>query len=75
MLVYEKAREFGMAVDHVVPITSDFVSGLHCWHNLQLLTKSENSSKLNRFWPDMPDTKDPDLIRMVEEFKNGREHI
>ena len=75
LIVYEKAREFGMAVDHVVPVTSDFVSGLHCWHNLQLLTKSENSSKLNRLWPDMPDIRDPELIRMVEEFKHDRKHI
>ena len=75
LIVYEKARELGMEVDHIVPVTSDFVSGLHCWHNLQLLKRTENRSKSNKFWPDMPDTIDPELIRMVEEFKNGREHI
>lgn len=75
LIVYEKARELGMEVDHIVPVTSDFVSGLHCWHNLQLLERTENRSKSNKFWPDMPDTIDPELIRMVEEFKNGREHI
>lgn len=53
-LVYKKAAELGMEVDHVVPLKSDIVCGLHCWANLQLLVKPENSSKNNRHWPDMP---------------------
>ncbi len=32
-------------VDHIIPIVSDTVCGLHCWDNLQLLDKSLNSSK------------------------------
>lgn len=51
--IYEKASEYGMDVDHVVPIISDKVCGLHVWHNLQLLDKGLNSSKSNREWPDM----------------------
>jgi len=52
--VYEKAKEWGFEVDHIVPINNEIVCGLHCWANLQLLNKSLNSSKKNRYWPDMP---------------------
>lgn len=53
-VVYEKAAEFGMWVDHIVPLVSELVCGLHCEANLQLLTPAENIRKGNRFWPDMP---------------------
>lgn len=52
--VYAKARELGMTVDHIVPTKSDVVCGLHCWDNLQLLTRGANASKGNRSWPDQP---------------------
>ena len=52
--LYAKAREFAMEVDHVVPLQSDIVCGLHCWANLQLMTRSENAIKKNVVWPDMP---------------------
>lgn len=35
-------------VDHIIPITNDNVSGLHCEFNLQILTKTENLKKHNR---------------------------
>ena len=41
-------------VDHMVPLQNDRVQGLHCSANLQILEGSENSSKSNRYWPDMP---------------------
>ncbi len=53
--VYVKASELGLEVDHIVPLRSKTVCGLHCWANLQLLSKDINASKGNRLWPDMPE--------------------
>lgn len=53
-IVYDKAADWNMWVDHVVPLVSDIVCGLHCEANLQLLAPDENIRKGNRFWPEMP---------------------
>lgn len=42
-------------VDHIVPLVSDLVCGLHCEQNLQVMWKHENLKKGNRYWPDMPE--------------------
>lgn len=41
-------------VDHIVPINSPLVCGLHCEANLRVLDARENALKSNRWWPDMP---------------------
>jgi hypothetical protein len=69
-LVYLASKRLNLEVDHVVPINSKFVCGLHVWENLQLLSRSENARKLNVLWPDMCDTSDKELISMAEDFYN-----
>lgn len=52
MLTAESGIKY--CVDHIVPIVSDYVCGLHCEDNLQIMTVSENAEKSNLHWPDMP---------------------
>ena len=42
-------------VDHIVPLNSDIVQGLHCLANLQVIEAKINRVKSNRSWPNMPD--------------------
>lgn len=51
---YKLARETGKEVDHIVPLNSKYVCGLHCEDNFQLLTPDQNLAKSNHNWPDSP---------------------
>lgn len=43
-----------VTVDHIVPLKSPRVCGLHCEDNLRLVSHGYNSRKRNHTWPDMP---------------------
>lgn len=51
-----RTRTTGIAwqVDHIVPLKSKTVCGLHCAANLRVIPAEENWSKGNRHWPHMP---------------------
>jgi hypothetical protein len=59
-MIYKEAKrleqETGVAhhVDHIVPLNSPLVCGLHNEFNLQAIPLLDNVRKSNRVWPDMP---------------------
>lgn len=48
------ATGFEWHVDHIVPLQSSIVCGLHWERNLQVIPAKANIAKRNRHWPDMP---------------------
>ena len=53
--VYDRAASMGsgFVVDHIVPLVSPLVCGLHCEANLAVITVAANAAKSNTRWPDM----------------------
>ena len=58
-LVYEERDRLSLMtgkpyhVDHMVPICSPYVCGLHNEFNLEPMLEKENMQKSNKVWPDM----------------------
>jgi hypothetical protein len=59
-VVYDRCAQMRQAdgqdwhVDHIVPMKSDIVCGLHVENNLAVVLGADNRAKSNRHWPDMP---------------------
>lgn len=52
--IYKEAAKSGNHVDHIVPLISGLVCGLHWEANLRVLKPIDNILKSNKYWPDMP---------------------
>lgn len=50
----EKTLGIQFDVDHIVPLRSKLVCGLHVETNLRIIPRTVNRAKGNRLWPDMP---------------------
>jgi hypothetical protein len=49
-----QATGFVWHVDHIVPLQSPIVCGLHVYNNLQVIPGVDNAKKSNVTWPDRP---------------------
>jgi hypothetical protein len=52
--IYIDAKQRGLTVDHIVPVSSFLVCGLHVPWNITAISAERNTQKSNTFWPDCP---------------------
>lgn len=54
--IYKKAKELGKItnvmyeIDHIIPLKNEKVCGFHIWENLQVLSRTENRKKGNKYY-------------------------
>ena len=57
---YDLAKRLGLEVDHIIPLQNKRICGLHVPWNLQMLTRSANAQKNNKF-------SDEDVVAVIKD--------
>lgn len=69
--IYEEAASLTQStgivheVDHIYPMQSRWVCGLHCEANLQIVPRTANRKKGNRHWPGMDWSTHPTIVPAI----------